>query len=392
MASDGIDENMECGLGVEAAGLSQRENALDPPVTFFTGGALGSFSPQHGVAQHTLSMIVGGRDSLLNEKHPKMVEFPVEASGKDTCRIFPFMVSGDEVKEPGVEGSPLPYGRCLMSHMSQPLELTHGPFSKLGDLRVLSLREGFGIPNEVSKAGLPQAHPLSVDSVAIAYEDSLPVLDEALEGHHVSIGVDHEEGYSGACHHPKPAQNSGSKPGGLIEVIDCNPSGSVSYGFIMGQDGCRDPIDHLLNGADTNVESKNGGAEGLNRAPAVSLVSCHLGYDCREIGSISSAVLLRNECLVHFPATGTGSLEENEVEDIGLDLGKLDPLMGVVGGEILEIGRTARGAGLRLELLRFSRFKESLPMSFVALFPSGFPVLLPGRLLFEGFIRGRWLA
>ena len=110
---------------------------------------------------------------MFDEKHPKGVDFPLEPAGKDARGIVSFMMPGDEVEKPGIEHPPLSLSRCLMSHVGQSAQFTHGPFPEPGTLRVRSLGKCPGIPDEVSEAGLPESHPLLVDPVTVAYEDAL---------------------------------------------------------------------------------------------------------------------------------------------------------------------------------------------------------------------------
>lgn len=77
-----MNKDMIGGLGMKPAGLPQREDALRPPVALLTVCALGAFSPQHGVAQHALGMIIGGSNPLLDEKYPERVHLPLQTPDK----------------------------------------------------------------------------------------------------------------------------------------------------------------------------------------------------------------------------------------------------------------------------------------------------------------------
>jgi len=166
----------------------------------------------------------------------------------------------------------------------------------------------------------------------------------------------------------------------------------VRYGVIMGKNSRRGPVDHFLNGTEADMESENGGTEIPNRASTVSLISGHLGDNRRKTRSVSAPIFPGKYGLVDLAAMSALSFIKNEVEDIGLDLGKLDPLMRIIRGEAGETGGAARRAGLRLESLRFRRFQENLPVSLVALLSSGPALLLPGRLPLERLVGRRWFA
>jgi hypothetical protein len=108
MTLEGIDENVEGGFRSESAGLAKRKDALNPPVALLTDGALRPFSPKDGIAQHAFGMVVGGRDALFHEEKPEAIDLGMEPFGEPACGIASIDVFGDEGKEPGVEGPPLP--------------------------------------------------------------------------------------------------------------------------------------------------------------------------------------------------------------------------------------------------------------------------------------------
>jgi hypothetical protein len=157
MRANRIGENMEGGFGMKTAGLSEGKDAVNPSVPFLAGCALGPLAPQHGIAQHPLGVIVGGAHPLLHEKDPKRVHLPLEATGEYARGIISFMISSYEVKEPGVEDAPFSPSGNLVGHMTQPLQLSHRPLPKPGNLGIGPLRERSGIPDEVGQAGLPQS-------------------------------------------------------------------------------------------------------------------------------------------------------------------------------------------------------------------------------------------
>lgn len=70
-----------------------------------------------------------------------------------------------------------------------PGEIRFLPFEMTTDCIDENIECGLGM----KAAGLPEPDPFAVNPVAVAYEDSLPVLDEALECLHGPIGVIHEK-------------------------------------------------------------------------------------------------------------------------------------------------------------------------------------------------------
>lgn len=104
-----------------------------------------------------------------------------------------------------------------------------------------------------------------------------------------------------------------------------------------GGDGSTSTVEHLSNGAMADVEPQNKGAEILHRTSAVCLIAGHLGNDGGEARPIAAPVFLGDNHLVQLFTTDLLPFVEDEVDNMRFDLGKLDPLMGVVGGEILKI-------------------------------------------------------
>jgi hypothetical protein len=96
-------------------------------------------------------------------------------------------------------------------------------------------------------------------------------------------------------------------------------AGFLPYGLVVGANGCRGSVEHLLNGSKADVESQNGGAKGLNHAAAISLVAGHLGNDATEVWTKSGPVLSGNHSFVHLSTAATSPFVENEVKNVGLD-------------------------------------------------------------------------
>ena len=66
--------------------------------------------------------------------------------------------------------------------MTESLEFGVGPFTKLGNVRIPFFGKAFGVPNEVSKAGLAKTNPLLINAVAIADQNSFPALPQVFKG------------------------------------------------------------------------------------------------------------------------------------------------------------------------------------------------------------------
>lgn len=63
VSSDSLHQSREKIPGVEAAGLPQGKDSLDPSVSLFTGSTLGPFAPKHSKPEHALGMIVRGSNT-----------------------------------------------------------------------------------------------------------------------------------------------------------------------------------------------------------------------------------------------------------------------------------------------------------------------------------------
>ena len=100
--------------------------------------------------------------------------------------------------------------------MAQALKVFQYPFAEQHNVNVQTFRKLFGIPNQMSQAGLTEANPLAVNPVTIAYENALPVGDQTLEGLPGPVRVDHEKSRGGVRHNPQPHQYPVLMPGGFI--------------------------------------------------------------------------------------------------------------------------------------------------------------------------------
>jgi hypothetical protein len=64
-----------------------------------------------------------------------------------------------------------------VGHMAQALKFAQGRVAASGDIRVASLRQSPGRADEMGQARLPLGDPVLLDTVAIADQDALPLVD-----------------------------------------------------------------------------------------------------------------------------------------------------------------------------------------------------------------------
>ena len=370
VSSDSLHQGREKIPRVEAAGLPQRKDSFHPSVSLFTRSTLGTFAPKNSKPEHAFGMIVRGGNTRYFQEEPKGIDFPVESQGKLSRSILAVSMKSYESDEAGVEGAPLAYGRRTMCHMAESLKLCQCPVAEAGNLRVFPLRELPGFTDQMSKAALPLSHPFTIDSIAVTYENALPVPDEGFEGFPGTVSMDHEESHRGIGHHPEPLENFLLAERGLINVIDLALSCHFADFIVVGLDSRRDTVNDLLDGAQTYVDSQHRGAELLNGSAAVTLASSHLSDGGAKPWAISCPVFSGKRRFAHLAAARAGSPIEDKVGHFHFDFRELDMLMGVIGTCIREIFVTT-DAGLGLQMFGFAGLQHDLPMTFVTLLTSG---------------------
>jgi hypothetical protein len=279
-------------------------------------------------------------------------------------------MKGYQSDEAGVESSPLSYGWRAMRHLAEPLKLRERPVSESGDLGIFSLRELDGFSDEVSKAGLPKANPLAVNPITVAHKNPFPVPNEGFEGFLGTVRMNHEKGYRGIGHDPKPLEHFLLAKRGLINVIDLALPCHLADFLIVGLESRGDTINDLLDSAKAYGDSQYRCTELLNRGAAVTLAPSHLGYCGAESWTVSCAVFSGQRRLARFPAAWAGSPVEDEVSHLHLDLGKLDVLMGVIGARVWEI-LVATAADFGFQMFGFPGLQHHLPVPFVPLLSTG---------------------
>jgi hypothetical protein len=377
VAVDRVDQDGECGFGSEAAGLPERENSLCPMVSFFAGGPKAALAPHDGEADDPLGEVVGWGHPLFVEKDPKGIHFPQETAGKPAGLILAVEIAGDQVDEPCVEGSPLAYGGRGMGHVTQPLEFSHSPAAKGCDLWVTPFAQGLGVADQVGQTALPEPDPLAVEPIAVTDQDALPVADEALESRLRSLRMDHEQGHHGADHDPQPHQHPVLEPGGLVHMVDRCLPGLLGDLFVVGLDGPRHPINHLLDGPKADGKAQDRGAKALDERSALALVAGHLADHGGEPRAVSAAVFLGNQGFVELPTTRAVALVQDEMDDLHLDLGKLDDLMGIVRCGLGKLAVATWALG-RFEVPDLGWIQHGLTMALVPFLGPRFPMGLLG--------------
>ncbi len=77
---------------------------------------------------------------------------------------------------------------------------------------------------------------------------------------------------------------------------------------------------------------------------------------------------------------------EDKMGHLQRDLWKLDDLMRIIGSGLRTLGVATERAQLEGECFGFSGFEQDLPVSCMALCPSGFSLFFLGGLLLKGLI------
>src|SRR5262245_36800967 len=119
--------------------------------------------------------------------------------------------------------------------------------------------------------GLALRPPLSIDHVAIADHNPRPALDQGRKRGLAPARLDCAQRHCYVNHSPPPGQYSRLVPCGLIHIVDLGGAGLIRDGFILGCDGCRDPIHRPLHGASADRYPQGGRATLLHRAATVPL-------------------------------------------------------------------------------------------------------------------------
>ena len=75
-------------------------------------------------------------------------------------------------------GPPLPHHGPFLAHMTQPLEFSVHPPTKVRHAGFDTLCQAFGCADQMRSATLPQAFPVLIDTIPITDQDPFPVANE----------------------------------------------------------------------------------------------------------------------------------------------------------------------------------------------------------------------
>jgi hypothetical protein len=389
MTVNGLDQNGEHRTSLTAAGLPQGEDSLNPAVAFVTRGPEAWFSPNDTEAQRSFSPVVRGLDALDGKKHPEGFHLTQQTSGEFTCDVLSIKVVGDESAQPGVECPPLADGRRRMGHIAETADFHCSPFAEGCDLRIASLCEIVGSSDEMGEACLPQIHLVFVNPIAVTDQDAIPVFDQRGKSLLGAFGVNHEEGNAIVHQHPEPHEVSTLPPARFVDIVDLRLSRRLRNGLIMGTDRGRNPVHHLLHGALTDGDFQEGLAELHDTDSTVALVACHAADQCRQFRTVSRFAPFRNVCFDEFAAMGTPRLVKSPVQDVHLDLWKLDHLMHMLRSALAKVFTAAR-TPFGFDVHALGRLEHDLSIPRMSLLATGFSFLLVFGLSLVRVVAGWW--
>jgi len=170
IAPNRINEHGECSLPQDTASLSQGQDALNPPIPFYTCGPEAAFSPLNREANHALGVVVRRRDPGFPQEYPQRIHFSLKTLCERAGSAFALMVKRDKTQQPGVEQIPLPrfdnrklpHGWRRGSHPTQTQQFFLRPYAATCNLSIFMVGHPFGSPNQVRQAGLPLPRPLPI--------------------------------------------------------------------------------------------------------------------------------------------------------------------------------------------------------------------------------------
>ena len=324
------------------------------------------------------------------EEQPQMLHLLDEASGQFTGVILPVGILAHQANETGIEHVPFADRGWGFGHMAQPLQLLVRPGATLGYFSVFPFRQRLGLPNQVRQAGLPQPHPLHVDTIPVTDQDAAPVLDQSRESLFRPIAMDHEEGNHCVAHDPQPLEQSLAPPGCFIHMVDGGISRDLGDGFVVWQYGGGHSVDDVLNATLADPQTQDREKEILDDAPAVSLGSCHHGNHRRQSRAKARSLFRRNERLYYFLTILAAPSIEDDVCHIQFNFREFDNLVDVVWLNVREVA-TSAGAFSGKYFRELGRPEALLPRPFTRFLGFG---ALGGRsfALGEGIVTGRRLV
>jgi hypothetical protein len=114
---------------------------------------------------------------------------------------------------------------------------------------------------------LAMLHPVLIHAVAIADEDALPIIDQGEKGIFGTVGMNEIQGHGIGRHGPQPLQSMVAIPGRFIDVAHWSLARQGGNRVIMGRDGLRGSVNHLLHRSQADGKVQDRVAEVLNEAP-----------------------------------------------------------------------------------------------------------------------------
>jgi hypothetical protein len=150
------------------------------------------------------------------------------------------------IQTPAVPATP-PMGRGL-GHMIEALQLSQCPLTACSDIEVLSLRQAPCRADQMRQAGLLCLHPTLIHLIAIADQQSRPIVNQRGKRFFGAARVDHTEGYLLTGHHPESLEDPVTVPGGFIDVVDRGLPRLLSNHHIVRLNSLRHAVEDLLDG------------------------------------------------------------------------------------------------------------------------------------------------
>ena len=103
ICGQGIDDDFEGWLVVQAAGLPEREYPFDPATALVGVAAEAAFAPEYRETDGPLRNVVGWLDASLLEKDKEALHFFVQQADEFARIAFGVTVKIDKPAEPGEE-------------------------------------------------------------------------------------------------------------------------------------------------------------------------------------------------------------------------------------------------------------------------------------------------
>ena len=184
-----VGQNRVGPRALQSARLPQGKDSFDPALPSVALRAQASLSPEHCEAEHSFSVVVRRRYALLPQEETQAIHLVPQPADQLPGIILSIAVHGHQANETRVKHVPLAHRGRRFGHAAQPPQFLPRPCPAARQFRVAPLCEPLGLTDEVRQATLPQPHPVAVDGVPVADQDSGPVLDQRFEGCPGALGV-----------------------------------------------------------------------------------------------------------------------------------------------------------------------------------------------------------